>query len=324
MRLVLVTGAAGFCGRHLCSQLIKNGYKVMGSYHRVPPPRKSPHPFVYLDICDRASVDSVIEKWKPDYVCHLAAQSVLRFSWKMPDKTLEVNAAGTIFLLDAIRKFVPKTRFLQASSIQVYGHMFSSGKPVKETDLLWPSDPYAASKMVAEFACLEFASRFGLDVVIGRAFNHVGLGQPTHFVFPDWCRQIAMIEAGQKKPVLEVGNLKNRRDFLHVSDVARAYEVILRKGKSGSAYNIAGGTLYSLEECMKFLMNKAFASIEVKVAPARVRQDISPDMHGDPSRLRALGWKPELTVFDAIEELLNFWRLRIRMGRGLHEETTYR
>ncbi len=323
MKRVLVTGATGFCGQHLCRFLFSRGYEVIGTYHHTAPPKKKKHPFVFLDICDPASVDTVMEKYKPDYICHLAAQSVLRFSWVMPDKTLEANAGGTIFLLGAMRKYAPHARFLHASSIQVYGRTFLSGRPVKETDLLWPADPYGASKMVSEFACLEFAGRFGLDVVIARAFNHVGVGQPTHFVFPDWCRQIAMIEARRKKPVLEVGNLKNRRDFLHVHDVVSAYEILLRKGKSGTAYNVASGKLYAIEDCLKFLIGKAFAPVRVKVIAKRLRQNVSSIMLGDSSRLRALGWKPEYNVYDALGELLNFWRLKIRMGRGLHEETTY-
>ncbi len=264
-----------------------------------------------LNINDRDAVLSLMRKVKPDVIFHLAAQSIPRFSWAKQEETFQTNVGGTIHLLEAMRRFAPGARFLFPSSIQVYGRTFRSGRAAKESDPLWPEHPYAASKIIAEYACLDFARRFDLDVLIVRAFNHLGTGQPSSLVFSDWCRQIALAEKGEQEPILEVGNLEARRDFLHVEDVVRGYELLMRRGKKGTVYNLCSGKARPLTDYAQFLLKRAGVRMKIKVQKNRLRRDDPPVMKGDPSRLKALGWRPRRSPFEALEELLNEWRRKL-------------
>ncbi|MCM8774817.1 MAG: GDP-mannose 4,6-dehydratase [Candidatus Omnitrophica bacterium] len=319
MKSVFVTGATGFCGSHLCRLLEERGYAVTGATHRIRSDRTSyPYPLVPIDIKEASRTDCTILSLQPDVVCHLAAQSVPRFSWDSQEETFAVNTGGSVNLLNAIRKYSPKTVLLYASTIRVYGLRFHSRTPVKENDLLWPSDPYSASKVLSEFACLDFANRFGLRVIITRAFNHLGPGQPIYDAFSDWCRQIVLAEYGFGKPVLQVGNLRHELDVLHVRDVVRAYEILIRKGRIGHIYNISSGRAYALGEFVDFLLSQSRIPIRVAVDPMRVRNPVPPVMRADASRLMALGWRPEISPFTAIGELLTEWRGKIEKESRNH------
>ena len=265
-----------------------------------------------LNISSRPAVFRMMDKIRPQYVIHLAAQSVPRYSWHLEQLTFEVNVCGTLHLLDAVRCYCPETKFLHASTIQVYGRSFQSGRMLQEKDLLWPEDPYAASKVISEFTCSNYSQKFGLHVSIARGFNHVGVRQPVHYVFSDWCRQIALAEIGKLDPVLHVGNLENRRDFIHAEDVAAAYEKILSRGQSGQAYNVGSGKETSLNECLTYLLSRSRAPMQVTTDPGKFRRQISSVMRADCSKLRRLGWKPRKNVFQGLDELLGEWRETVR------------
>lgn len=313
MKRVLVTGATGFCGRHLCAHLAQNGYEVIGTSHAramaegLEGTRLEP-----LDITSHERVLDLVREIRPDFICHLAAQSAPRLSWDQMEKTFEINVAGTVNLLDAARQFAPESRFLFTSSSQVYGKTFKNKPLVCERDLLLPETPYAASKAVAEYACINFVRQFGLEVVIARAFNHVGTGQPVHLVFSDWCRQIALAERGQGPAVLEVGNVEVSREFLHVRDVVCAYAILMEKGAAGQVYNISSGRCVKLGGLLDHLLSKAAVAITVQSVRKKFRRDDAPAVMGDAGLMRALGWEPAGSVHAAIDELLDWWRQRVR------------
>ncbi len=343
MKRILVTGANGFCGRHLCAALRESRAAVFGTCRSLP---AFPHTrtvilrpkaeesetgilrgvypecsaqddkvrLVSLDITNQGEVDALIRKLRPDGVYHLAAQCIPRQAAQDPDRTFAVNAAAVIYLLDALRRYAPSARVLLASTVQVYGQSFNRRAALEEKDLVWPLEPYAASKAVAELAALEMVNRFKVPVIIARAFNHVGPGQGPGFVLSDWCRQIAQIEAGRRAPVLKVGALDNRRGFLAVSDVVRAYRILMERGRPGQIYNVGGGETYSLEELLRFLLKKAFVKIDVRVEAARVRRNVPRLMRVRDRKMRALGWRPVHSVPEALEALLNEWRRKVKKG----------
>lgn len=290
----LITGAGGFCGPYLCRHLSKRGFRVVGAFH---PHRGSSNPpffdAVPLDITATNDVDKLIRKIRPDRIYHLAAQSSANLSWQHPERTLDVNVRGTLHLLQAVKRHVPKARFLFVSSSQVFNGLDAVA-----------ASPYAFSKRLAELACLDFVNRFDLPVFIARPSNHTGPGQSAKFVFSDWCRQIAAIEAGRREPVLEVGNLDARRDFLHVEDVVRGYEFILERGEKGKIYHIGSGRAKKLRFFLNYLLRRAKAPIRVRRKASRLRRGDPSQVAGNPASLRSLGWKPRKTIFDALDELL--------------------
>lgn len=313
MKRVLITGASGFCGQHLSSFLRSKNYQVYGAFHQ----SKIRDSFwrgnlIPLDITNYFQVYELVEKAKPDLIFHLAAMSVPRFSWKREAETFNVNALGTLHLLEAIRKINRSIKLIFASTIQIYGQTFRLNRALDEKALMWPESPYAASKATAEVACLDYFHRFGLPIVIARPFNHLGRGQREYFVFADWCEQVAKAELGINEPVLEVGNLDAFRDFLHVEDVVKAYELLARKGKSGQIYNISSGRTVLLKEYIDFLCKKAKIRIRIEVQKERLRKNDPPVMSGKASKLRKLGWKPKHSAFDALEEMLDEARERVQ------------
>jgi GDP-4-dehydro-6-deoxy-D-mannose reductase len=312
VKKILVTGASGFCGRHLARYLSRKGMKVVGIVHR---PDRSNHllgfPVAVVDLRDAQAVKELIATERPDSVYHLAAQTIPQLSWENESQTLETNVAGTIYLLDALRIYRPQARMLFASTSQVYGRTFRRIRQVKEGALLQPETPYAGSKALAELACRDYHQRFGLDIVMARAFNHLGEGQTGPFVFAQWCRQIARAEAGLGPAVLRVGNLRVQREFLHVDDVVEAYYIIASKASAGSIYNVCQERSYSLEECLSYLLGRSRVKLAVDVRKELKRFNEMPHVGGSASELQRLGWQPQKNVFQALDDLLDYWRLLV-------------
>jgi GDP-4-dehydro-6-deoxy-D-mannose reductase len=292
---VLVTGAAGFVGRHLGAALSAAGHDVleMGA-HDTPGA---------LDVTQAASVSAVLGGARPDAIVHLAALSSVAQSHREPSRTFAVNALGTINLLAGMRDACPKARLLVIGSGEVYGRP-APGAPVREDAPLAPLSPYAVSKVAAEAAALQFHRSYGLDVVCVRPFNHLGAGQAPHFVVPSFAAQIAKIRRHQAPPVLRTGDLAPVRDFLHVEDVIAAYLLLLRSGRAGEVYNVASGEGRTIRSLLDEMLELAGVAAAVEADPALIRPVEIPTLVGDAGRLRALGWLPKRHVRDALGDVL--------------------
>lgn len=316
MKRVLITGATGFCGKYLTEHLRSRGYHVSGSYlpqaNRKLKSKFKNLDFLPLDLTQYPDVKRVVARVKPDFIFHLAAQSIAHGSVNRLRETFTVNVGATIHLLNAIWNHAPKSRLVFISSSQVYGSAFRKGVPVTESVKPSPQNPYAFSKYLAELACQNFIESSNLDILIARPFNHFGAGQAPNFVFSEWCRQIAQIEAKIIPPELRVGNIKVKRDFLHVRDVVRAYETIALQGKSGGVYNIATGKPVQLATYLDYLLRLAKVPVKIKIDKNLFRKNELQAASGKYNRLKQLGWQPEETAFDALKELLEDWRGRIK------------
>ncbi len=311
MKRVLITGAAGFGGQYLSRALIRKGYQVFGTYLDLPRGYKAAHPFFQADLRCRSTVQKLLRKVRPDFLFHLAAQSSARRSWQFPDETFSVNTGGTLNLLNAVRQESPHTKILFASSVQVYGKIFHEGRRVSEEGAVWPDNPYASSKRTAELSLLDFYTRFGVKSIILRLVNHTWPGQDPHFVFSDWSRQIAAAEKKGRPGKLEVGNLRVVRDFLHVRDVVSAYLTVMAKGKPGEIYNTASGSPVSLQKYAGFLVTRAQVKFQIVPVKARMRGGEPEKTLIRVSKLKALGWKPQYSVYEAIEDSLADWRKKL-------------
>ena len=133
------------------------------------------------------------------------------------------------------------------------------------------------------------------------------------FAESSFARQIAEIEAGQRPPVLKVGNLEAVRDYTDVRDVVRAYWSLLEKGEGGAAYNVCRGSGRRIRDMLDILLGGATTRVEVEVDPERLRPSDIPVLVGDPSRLQATtGWEPRIPLEQTLADLLDFWRKRIQ------------
>ena len=297
---VLVTGADGFVGRHLCAHLqaCRDDVVAPGG------PREGAGEDEFrLDVTRPQDVRALVERVRPEGVIHLAGLSSVGKSHQAPAAYFQVNALGTVHLLAALKEAAPQARVLLVGSGEMYGALPPDVAATEDMPLR-PLSPYAASKVAAEVAGLQFHASYGLQVISVRPFNHLGAGQDANFVVPSFAAQLQAIARGASEPLLRVGNLEPIRDFSHVKDVVAAYRLLLEAGEPGQAYNICSGEGRSIRSLLDELLRLSSVHAQVEVDPARVRPVELPSLVGNPARLRRLGWAPCHTVSEALQDAL--------------------
>ncbi len=300
MRAV-VTGATGFVGRYLIEALQEAGYETLACGG----PRDAEA--LPIDLLEISSLRAALELGRPHVVFHLAAATFVPDSLAAPMATYLTNVRGTANVAQAVRDYGSSTgarvRLLFTSSAEVYGLQPPESFPLRESIAPSPANPYAASKAAAEMLLLGEARSFGLDVVIARAFNHIGPGQSDRFAVANFAMQLAQIAAGAS-PQLFVGNLDAKRDFLDVRDVVRAYVALARDGASSEIYNVCSGAARSMRDVLRELIIAAHVPVEVRDDPARARPSDVPLSLGDPTKLHAAtGWTPQIPFPASIRDI---------------------
>lgn len=314
MKRALIIGAAGFVGSYLIDHIQK--HCVWSIVVTKMPQETMACPGV--DICDLdilapEAIERLLEEQRPDYIFHLAAQSSVAVSWKNPGLTVDVNVKGSLNVLDAVRKLDYKPRVLLIGSGEEYGHVRENEVPVREDNVLRPGNIYAATKACQNMVGAIYAQAYGMDVMMVRAFNHVGPNQSPIFVVADFCKQTAEIEAGLKEPVIKVGNLSARRDFSDVRDVVRAYVELMEKGKAGETYNVGSGNAVEIRKILDMILSRSKKEIRVEVEPSRMRPVDVPVIEADISKLKACtGWEQKITLEETIQDTLEYWRQKLK------------
>jgi GDP-4-dehydro-6-deoxy-D-mannose reductase len=298
---VLVTGADGFAGRHLCALLRAAGDEVVEAHG--PRAEGVNSDALNFDIADLAAVRPAVERARPEGIIHLAGFSSVARSHGNPARVFAVNALGTVNVLTAVRELASEARVVLISSGEVYGPLPEGARATEEQPLVALS-PFAASKVAAELAGLQFHRSYGLKVVVARPFNHLGAGQDPIFVVPQFAMQLRAIQHGKVDPVLRTGNLGTVRDFSHVKDVVAAYRLLLTAGVPGQTYNISSGVGRTIRSVLEEMLALSGVSARIELDPARVRPSEIQNMVGSPDKLRALGWEPKHTVTDALRAVL--------------------
>ena len=299
----LVTGASGFVGPYLLERLKESGYEVIAAGG----PQESDPRFLPVDLADSQSLNAAFDIAEPNVVFHLAAQAFVPRSLDAPEETYEANVMGTARVLQALREWRARNasdaRFVFVSSAEVYGAQPDTSRPIDENAALHPRNPYAASKAAAEAIVLGEANSFGIDAVIARAFNHIGPGQSDRFVVSSFAAQLAAIASGGE-PVLRVGNLEAKRDFLDVRDVVDAYVALAQRGERGEIYNVCSGTATSIREVLAELIRIAHVPVEVREDPDRMRPADVPLSYGNNAKLRsATGWSPQISLHRSLQDI---------------------
>ena len=296
---VLVTGGSGFVGRHLVDLLRQRGDDVFSAA-----PSRGDDDHIPLDLTDAENVTAVVEMVRPELVFHLAAQSFVPASIDNPLETYRVNIDGTAYLLDALEKQAdPKPRIVFTSSAEVYGKRPVEDMPLRETLPTRPGNPYAASKAAGEAMMLAAHDSKGIDTVISRAFNHIGVGQDARFAVPAFAQRLARVASGTER-VIQVGNVESERDFLDVRDVVSAYVALAERGISGEIYNVCSGVAVKMREILRRLVNIAGVAVEIREDPGLMRQTEISKSVGDPAKLkRTTGWSPKIELADSLTEI---------------------
>ncbi len=305
MNRILITGAEGFVGSHLVKALKETLDMVIPACY--PPLRPKHGKYIDLDIINHDMVREVLKSHNPDIIFHLAAVSSVAKSFIDRPFTYKTNIIGTVNLLESALLLNKKIKFIFISTCEVYG----GGEGLKEDAPIVLKNPYAVSKYACELICKEYANN-NIDFMILRPFNHTGPGQSDDFVLPSIARQIAEIERGKKAPLIEVGNVEIKREFMNVNDVVAAYKIAIEKFVPGEICNISSNQSHALKEAIDLFKKFAKIDFEVKIDPSRLRKTDIAILSGNGEKFsRLTGWVPKIPFEKTIEDLLNYWRAKI-------------
>ena len=313
MKKAMIIGAAGFVGNYLMEYLWKECNMEVYVTKLLREEISNNNVKEYnLDILDKEAIVSLLFEIRPDYIFHLAAQSSVGLAWKNPCLTIDVNIKGSVNVMDAVRELYYKPRVILIGSGEEYGHINEGESPIKEENMIRPGNIYAATKVCQNMIGNIYAQAYDMELMMVRAFNHIGPTQAPIFVVADFCKQVAEIEKGIREPVMYVGNLEAQRDFTDVRDVVRAYAMLIEKGKSGETYNVGSGHAVSIREILELIISLSHQNIKVEIDPNKLRPVDVPIIEADTTKLRKLtGWEPEITLEQTIKETLNYWRERV-------------
>lgn len=313
----LITGIAGFVGSHMAELLLKEGYEVYG-FTRVR--SKMDHiegirdqlRLEEADLLDAHSLYNAIDRIKPDYIFHLAAQSFVPTSWVSPAVTLDVNITGSANLFEAVRQTTQNCVIQIACSSEEYGMVYEQELPIKETNPLRPLSPYAVSKVAMDYLGYQYHQSYNIKIMRTRGFNHTGPRRGDTFAESNFAKQIAMIEKGKQDPVIFVGNLDARRDYTDVRDMVRGYLLSVEKCEPGEVYNICTGNAEKIGDVLQMLLSMSKVKVEIKEDPTRMRPSDVQVLIGDNTKfVQKTGWKPEIPFEKTMTDLLNYWRERV-------------
>ena len=233
-------------------------------------------------------------------------------AWKNPSLTIDINIKGSVNVMDAIRELYYKPRILLIGSGEEYGHIEEGEIPIREENRIRPGNIYAATKACQNMIGNIYAQAYDMEVMMVRAFNHIGPSQASIFVVSDFCRQVAEIEKGIREPVMYVGNLDARRDFTDVRDVVEAYGLLAEHGRPGETYNVGRGKAVSIREILDMVIALSGHDIKIEIDKNKLRPVDVPIIEADISKISSLtGWKPKIPLKQTIEETLNYWRRTI-------------
>ncbi len=304
---VLVTGATGFVGQHLLAWLLAQGHTVVA--HSVPgDPLAATLPstvrYVARDVTDVEAVQQMVEEIAPDAIFHLAGLVQSQDAQRL----FSINVLGTEAVLRAARSLASPPTVVIPGSASEYG-VLDNGVFITEETPLKPISAYGVSKVAQTLTGLSYTWRGEVPVVVGRIFNITGPGEPDKMLGGAMASQIAAIEAGDRPPVLRVGNLTPYRDYVDIRDAVRALGMLWEKGKSGQVYNICSGQPVQVQHIVDTLVGLARCPIAVEPDPDRQRPSDIPFCAGDPARIRdAIGWAPAYTLKRTLTDVLDGWR----------------
>jgi GDP-4-dehydro-6-deoxy-D-mannose reductase len=321
-RRILLTGGNGFVGGYLAPAIVSALPGAERLLLRRPGEVEAREGWrvAEAEIFDREAISAIVERFKPDLVLHLAAQSSVGEAKDAAEATWRVNFDGSFALASACARVAPCATFFFVSSGEVYGLSFRNG-PVREDSPLQPMNVYARSKAAAEQVIADVLPP-DARLIVARSFNHTGPGQDERFVLPSFSAQIARIEAGLQPPEIKVGNLDAERDFLDVQDVCDAYIALIRAAPSlptRNIFNVSSGSARSIRSLLDLLCSQSAVPIQICVDPDRLRQSDIPSAIGlnDALQTRVV-WKPTRPIQETLAALLQHARDGcVRAGRAI-------
>lgn len=328
MKVALITGITGQDGSYLAELLLEKGYEVHGiirrasliNTHRIDHIYNSIH-LHYGDLTDSTNLVGVIQKVQPDEIYNLSAQSHVKVSFEMPEYTGQVDAIGTLRILEAVRLLgmIHKVRIYQASTSEMYGLVQEI--PQSETTPFYPRSPYGVAKLYGYWIVKNYRESYGLHASSGILFNHESPRRGETFVTRKITRGLSSISVGQQD-ILYLGNLNAKRDWGHAKDFVEAMWLMLQQDEPDD-YVIATGKQYSVREFVEEAAPYFGMKIEwvgdgldevgidkftkktiIKVDPKYFRPAEVETLLGDATKAKEkLGWEPKTSFKQLVEDM---------------------
>jgi GDPmannose 4,6-dehydratase len=311
LKTAFITGISGQDGAYLSKLLLKKGYKIIGitrnnhidSLEKLKCLQIGEH--VVMEECDLLDISSIIaliNKYQPDEIYNLAAQSSVGLSFKQPIGTINFNIVSVLNLLEAIRLIKPDVRFYQASSSEMYGKV--SSLPVSINTPMHPLSPYAISKASAHWTVVNYREAYGLYACNGVLFNHESYLRSTGFFVKKVLHE-TVLNQNNCNWVLKVGNIDIKRDFGYSPNYVEAMWLMLQADKPDD-FIICSGKSITLRSIIEYIFNKLDVSLEKLVIDADLMRptDIE-DIYGDntPAKIK-LGWRYDLDFYQVLDVLI--------------------
>jgi len=326
MKKALITGITGQDGAYLAKFLIERGYEVYGLHRRSSTANLWRLEYfkiedkVHLldgDLGDESSIERALEESEPEEIYNLAAQSFVATSWKQPIYTADITGLGVLRVLEAMRKVVPKAKFYQASSSEMFGKV--QEVPQKETTPFYPRSPYAVAKVFGYWTTVNYRESYNMFACNGILFNHESPLRGIEFVTRKITSGVARIKKGLQY-FIELGNLDAKRDWGFAGDYVEAMWLMLQQ-QSPDDYVIATGETHAVREFVELAFKEVGIDIEwegkgldekgidkktgkvlVKVNPEYFRPAEVELLIGDATKAhKILGWQPKVNFKDLVE-----------------------
>jgi len=319
LKSTFITGITGFVGSHMADYLLKNtddhiyGFKrwmedTTNIDHIIDNPRIT---LYGGDLMDYASLDRAIKLSKPDKVFHFAAQSFPESSFKNPIVTLHTNVLGTTHLLESIKSNEMDPVIISVSTSEVYGMPKPHEVPITEENPIRAANPYSISKVGHDLMSQYYFKAFGMKIITTRMFSHEGARRGKEFAVSSFARQIAM---GELNGIYEVrhGNLDSVRTYNHIDDAIKAYWLCSESTRYGEIYNIGGDETCKVGDVLDALIKKSGLPFKKIKDPERMRPTDITLQIPDTSKFRKhFNWKPEKSMDQIWDDILNYWREKL-------------
>ena len=295
-KVALITGITGQDGSYLAELLLEKGYEVHGIVRRASLINTDRIDHIYPklklhfgDLTDAFSLISIIQKVKPQEIYNLGAQSHVKVSFEIPEYTGQVDAMGTLRVLEAVRSLGMEkdVRIYQASTSELYGLVQAT--PQTETTPFHPRSPYGVAKLYGYWIIKNYREAYGMHCSTGILFNHESPRRGETFVTRKISKGLSKISVGLQS-ILELGNLNAKRDWGHAKDYVEAMWLMLQQDEPDD-YVIATGEQYSVKD----FVNKVAPFFGFKIE----------SLLGDPTKAKEkLGWEPKITFDELIEDMV--------------------
>ncbi|MBN2570082.1 MAG: GDP-mannose 4,6-dehydratase [Deltaproteobacteria bacterium] len=313
----LITGFSGFVSKHFLEylEILQNPVSVLGIDINSPDfgLGRLDHvqcDFEQMNLLDREGIEKIILQFKPSYILHLASFSSVAFSWQNPVKSFQNNTNIFLNVLEAMRSVNSEIRILSVGSSEEYGDLRGSNTGFREEDSLNPISPYAVARVSQEMLSKVYIKGYGLDIVMTRSFNHIGPEQKEIFVIASFAKRL--VEAQKRgifSPKLITGDISLIRDFVDVRDVVRAYDGLLKKGKSGEIYNICSGIGYSLTDIIEQMCSILDMEAVIEIDEKLIRPSDNKAIIGSNEKIkRDIGWVPEIPLRRSLDDVIDFMK----------------